>query len=241
MDILIVDDEPLARARLARMLADEPGYRVVAEAASAEEALQATLQEDPDVVLLDIHLPGGSGLQAAARLTELEDPPAVIFCTAFDQHALEAFSVSAVDYLLKPVRKEKLLAALARSCKVNRAQRQQLQPADNAREHISARSRKGVELIPLDSVYFFVADQKYVTVYHEGGDILIDDTLKELEAEFSGRFIRVHRNALVPVSRIEALEKNSAGQFSLRLKGTQRQPQVSRRHVANLRDLLAAL
>lgn len=243
MDIVIVDDEPLARDRLQRMLRDEADYCVVAQAANADEAMAVVMTFDPDIVLLDIHMPGDNGLQAAERLVGLDDPPAVIFCTAFDQHALAAFAVNAVDYLLKPVRKEKLLDALSKAQSLNRAQRQRLDASsdtDAGRAHISARTRRGVELIPIEQVYFFVADHKYVTVYHQGGETLIDDTLKELEDELGDRFVRVHRNALVALKRIEAMEK-TGGQFVLRLSGTDDRPAVSRRHVAPLRELLGRL
>ncbi len=241
MDIIIVDDELLARDRLARMLADEPDYRVVAQAATAEEAMTAVMEHDPDIVLLDIHMPGDSGLQAAERIAQLEDSPAVVFCTAHDQHALDAFGVNAVDYLLKPVRKEKLLQALNKAQSLNRAQRQQLNQNSerSGRAHISARTRRGVELIPIEHIYFFAADHKYVTVHHQDGETLIDDTLKELEEELGERFVRVHRNALVALNRIQAMEKSDGGQFVLRLSGTDHRPLVSRRHVSGLRETLA--
>ncbi len=246
MDVIIVDDESLARDRLQRMLSDQPDYTVVAQAGNAEQAMAAVMQHDPDIILLDIHMPGDSGLQTAERIASLDDSPAVIFCTAHDQHALEAFGVSAVDYLLKPVRKEKLLQALEKAQNPNRAQRLQLkQMAESTdrtgRAHISASTRRGVELIPIEHVYYFAADHKYVTVHHQGGETLIDDTLKELEDELGERFVRVHRNALVALNRIEAMEKNSSGQYVLRLIGTQERPLVSRRHVAGMRELLASL
>lgn len=249
MDIIIVDDEPLARDRLQRMLSDATEYRVVGQAANAEEAMASVQQLDPDMVLLDIHMPGDSGLQAAQQLMELDDPPAVIFCTAYDQHALDAFAVNAQDYLLKPVRKDKLLSALDKAQRLNRAQRQAQQATSaqsehwqgQGRAHISARTRRGVELIAVDKIFFFAADQKYVTVFHEGGETLIDDTLKELESEFGQRFVRIHRNALVPLVRVEAMEKNRTGQFELRLAGTELRPAVSRRHAGHLRELLSGL
>lgn len=250
MDIIIVDDEPLARDRLQRMLRDETAYRVVGQAGNAEEVMAAVLQLDPDLVLLDIHMPGDSGLQAAAQLAALEDPPAVIFCTAYQQYALDAFAVNAQNYLLKPVRKEQLLQALDQARRLNRAQRQQLLaaparegagPGKEARSHITARTRRGLELIALDKVFYFAADQKYVTVYHEGGETLIDDTLKELEQEFSDRLVRAHRSVLVALERVEAMEKNRSGQFELRLTGTDQRPAVSRRHAGHLRDLLSRL
>jgi two-component system response regulator AlgR len=278
MDIIIVDDEPLARDRLRRMLRDESDYRVVAQAATAEETLAAMQEWNPDMVLLDIQMPGDTGLQAAAQLAALDNPPAIIFCTAYQQYALEAFAVNAQNYLLKPVRKEQLLQALDKAQRLNRAQRQQLaavpgtaavkttQPtiasaassapvtgtptgaatalpsvAAEARTHISARTRRGLELISLDKVLFFAADQKYVTVYHEGGEILIDDTLKDLEREFADRLVRIHRSLLVVLARVEAMEKNRLGQFELRLRGTDQRPVVSRRHASHLRELLSSL
>lgn len=246
MDIIIVDDEPLARDRLQRMLSDQPNYTVVAQAGNAEQAMAAVMQHDPDIVLLDIHMPGDSGLQAAERLAALDDSPAVIFCTAHDQHALEAFGVSAVDYLLKPVRKEKLLQALEKAQNPNRAQRIQLTQLSESsdrcgRAHISARTRRGVELIPIEHIHYFAADHKYVTVHHQGGETLIDDTLKELECELDERFVRVHRNALVALNRIEAMEKTASGQYVLRLTGSEEKPSVSRRHVGGMRELLASL
>lgn len=247
MDIIIVDDEPLARDRLQRMLSEEADYRVVGQAGNAEDAMAAVLQLDPDLVLLDIQMPGDSGLQTAARLAALEDPPAVIFCTAYQQYALDAFAVNAQNYLLKPVRKEQLLQALDQARRLNRAQRLQALgavepvPADTGRAHITARTRRGLELIPLDKVFYFAADQKYVTVYHEGGETLIDDTLKELEQEFGQRLVRTHRSVLVLLDRVEAMEKNRSGQFELRLAGTTQRPAVSRRHAGNLRDLLSRL
>lgn len=250
MDIIIVDDEPLARDRLQRMLCEHSDYRVVGQAGNAEEAMAAVLQLDPDLVLLDIQMPGDSGLQTAVQLAALEDPPAVIFCTAYQQYALEAFAVNAQNYLLKPVRKEQLLQALDQAQRLNRAQRQQLPAAadplaaatgQEARTHIAARTRRGLELIALDKVFFFAADQKYVTVYHEGGETLIDDTLKELEQEFGGRLVRTHRSALVVLDRVEAMEKSRSGQFELRLAGTGQRPAVSRRHAGHLRELLSRL
>jgi len=241
MDIVIVDDEPLARDRLARMLTDYEGASLVAQAASGTEAMAAVIRCDPDAVLLDIHMPGDNGLVIAEQLLALEDPPAVIFCTAHQQHALQAFAVSAVDYLLKPVRKEKLFAALDKTQTLNKAQRLGLKRksiSNNGRSHISAKTRGGVELIALDHILFFSADQKYVTVYHRGGETLIDDTLKELEQELGDSFVRIHRNALAAVGMIEALEKSTEGQFELRLAGSELRPVVSRRHVSGLRELL---
>jgi two-component system response regulator AlgR len=245
MDVLIVDDEMLARQRLARMLEKLEDYDLVAEADSAEAALAAICQHDPDIVLLDVQMPGEDGLSLARRIAALEDPPAVIFCTAFDQYALDAFGTDALGYLLKPVRAEQLLDVLAKAQRVNRVQRAYLQdaqqPTTNSRNHISAKTRRGVELIPLDDVRYFIADNKYVTVYHLKGEHLLDETLKELEEEFGNRFLRIHRNALVSTKHIEALERSPQGQYQIRLADTDVRPAVSRRHASELKNLLKNL
>ncbi len=246
MDILIVDDEALARQRLHRMVEKIDGFSVVAEADNAEDALVAITQHDPDIVLLDIRMPGRDGLSLAQDIAELEDAPAVIFCTAVDQYALDAFGTNAVGYLLKPVKAEQLLQVLEKAQKLNKIQRgaaqQQVAPkTETQRTHISAKTRRGVELIPLDDVRYFLADHKYVTVFHRAGEHLLDETLKELEEEFGARFVRVHRNSLVSVKHIEALERNAQGQYQVRLADTELRPVISRRHVSDLKELLKAL
>ena len=251
MDILIVDDELLARQRLMRMVEKIDGFRVIAEADNAEDALVAITQQDPDIVLLDIRMPGRDGLSLAQDIAELEDAPAVIFCTAFDQYALDAFGTNAVGYLLKPVKAEQLLQVLEKATKLNKIQRSAAQRVatqitaapklENQRTHIAAKTRRGVELIALDDVRYFLADQKYVTVFHRTGEHLLDETLKELEEEFGARFVRVHRNSLVSVKHIEALERNAQGQYHIRLADTDLRPVISRRHVSNVKELLKML
>ncbi|WP_331352809.1 LytTR family DNA-binding domain-containing protein [Cellvibrio sp. UBA7671] len=243
MDILIVDDEVLARQRLLRMVEKIEGFSVVAEADNAEDALVAITQHDPDIVLLDIRMPGRDGLSLAQDIAELEDAPAVIFCTAFDQYALDAFGTNAVGYLLKPVKAEQLLQVLEKAQKLNKIQRVAAQKdnkpkSENQRTHITAKTRRGVELISLEDVRYFLADHKYVTVYHRAGEHLLDETLKELEEEFGARFVRVHRNSLVSVKHIEALERNAQGQYQVRLADTELRPVISRRHVSDLKALL---
>lgn len=247
MNVLIVDDEPLARERLARMVGQLDGYRVLEPLASnGEEALTLIDSLRPDIVLLDIRMPGLDGLQVAARLCEREAPPAVIFCTAHDEFALEAFQVSAVGYLVKPVRPEALEEALKKAERPNRMQLAALtRPAEEygaPRSHIGARTRKGIDLIPLEQVIYFIADHKYVTLRHEHGEVLLDEPLKALEDEFGERFVRIHRNALVARSRIERLQRTPMGHFQLYLRGLGDEAlTVSRRHVAGVRKLMNQL
>ena len=247
MNVLIVDDEPLARERLARLVGELDGYRVLEPSASnGEEALRLIETLKPDVVLLDIRMPGLDGLQVAAKLCEKDAPPAVIFCTAHDEFALEAFQVSAIGYLVKPVRQESLAEALRKAERPNRVQLAALtRPqavAGQARTHISARTRKGIELIPLDQVLYFIADHKYVTLRHEGGEVLLDEPLKSLEDEFGERFVRIHRNSLVARERIERLQRTPLGHFQLFIKGLGSESlTVSRRHVAGVRKLMQEL
>ncbi len=243
MDVLIVDDEALARQRLVRMVEKIDGFSVVAEADGAEEAMVAITAHDPDIVLLDIQMPGRDGLSLARDIAALEDPPAIIFCTAYDQYALDAFGTNAVGYLLKPVKAEQLLQVLEKATKLNKIQRVAAQKKsapkkENQRTQISAKTRRGVELIPVEDVRYFLADHKYVTVYHRNGEHLLDETLKELEEEFVGRFVRVHRNSLVSIKHIEALERTAQGQYQVRLADIETRPVISRRHVSDLKDLL---
>lgn len=248
MKVLIADDEPLARERLTRLVSALPGYRVLPEqAANGQEVLELVEQLHPDIVLLDIRMPGMDGLQAAARLCEMSNSPAVVFCTAHGEYALEAFAVSAVGYLLKPVRSEDLAEALAKAQKLNRLQLANLGKAgagdsQQARSHISARTRKGVELVPIEEVFYFVADHKYVTLRHSTGEVLLDEPLKALEDEFGEHFVRIHRNALVARKRIGRLQRSAMGHFHLQLKGLPDEAlAVSRRHVPGLRKLMEEL
>lgn len=245
MHVLVVDDELLARQRAMRMIESLDDYEVVGEAGTGEAALAAISDLDPDIVLMDIRMPGDDGLVAAQKIAQMNEPPAIIFCTAYDQYALEAFNTLAVGYLLKPLQKELLQAALDKARRLNKMQRSTMPPAavesPSERKHIAAKTRRGVELVPIDDIISFVADQKYVTVRHRGGETLIDDTLKDLEEEFAKRFVRVHRNALVAVPLIEKLERLSSGQYELQLKNTDYRPSVSRRHVSAVKELLSRL
>jgi two-component system response regulator AlgR len=243
LGVLIVDDEPLARARLARQLQALDHCELLGEAADAEQALQQLQTLDPDLVLLDIEMPGQSGLELARELSQLPNPPALIFCTAHDEFALPAFATAAVGYLLKPVSCEQLAAAINKARQLSKPQLKLStapREAPTGRSQIKAVSRRGVQLIALDSIRCFIADSKYVVAHHGGGETILDESLKELESEFGERFVRVHRNALVAVEHVVGLQKDG-GNFRVCLTGVAEQPLVSRRMLAGVRELIEQL
>jgi len=243
MRVLIVDDERLARERLMRMVSALDGYDVAGDAASGSDALEKIGLLDPDIVLLDIRMPGMDGISAGEHIAKLQSPPAIVYCTAFSEHAIEAIGVQAAGYLLKPVRREALATTLSKVGKANKVQVAAVEGVDQkkVRTHISAKTRRGIELVPLNDVCFFQADHKYVTVRHEGGEILIDDTLRDLEDEFGDRLVRIHRNALVMTDHLEGLERDMRGHYQVRMKGIEEKLDVSRRHVSGLRRLVQSL
>ena len=240
MKILIADDEAPARTRLRRLVEEIDGHDIVGEAANGREALLLSDKTQPDVLLLDIRMPGMDGLEAARHVATLENPPAVIFTTAYGDHALEAFAAHALDYLLKPIRKERLAQALTHVRKLNRAQSAALSNVETAqaRSHICARVRGALQLVPVGEIVYFLADQKYVTVRYSEGSVLIEESLKALETEFAAAFTRIHRNALVAAAHIVGLERDDDGHVHVRLRGVTERLEVSRRHAAELRQRL---
>jgi len=191
--------------------------------------------------LLDIQMPGKTGLEVARDMQALEQPPLVVFCTAYDEHALQAFQVNAIDYLMKPIAKDDLSRALQRASEWLDQNPQPVSQTAGARTHISARTHNGMQLIPLAEVLYFLADQKYVNVRHISGETLIDDSLKQLEDEFADKFLRVHRSALVSRARIDRLEAQEEGGHLLYLKGLTDGIAVSRRHLPAVRKAMKAL
>jgi two-component system response regulator AlgR len=240
MNVLIVDDEPPARARLRDLINRLSDYQPCGEASHGAEALRLATSIQPDIVLLDIQMPGLDGLETARRLALLPQPPAIIFVTAYGEHALEAFDTHAVAYLLKPVRLEQLERALASACHINRAQLSNLAAmhTEVGRTHVCARLGQRLVLIPLAEVFYFQADQKYVTVHHRHGEALIEESLKTLEQEIGSRVVRAHRNSLVMAAQIAGLEKLPDGSCALIFHDIPDRLEVSRRHLPAIRLFL---
>ena len=245
MKILIADDEPLARERLAKLIEALPNcYLLPEQASNGVQALELCASLKPDVLLLDIQMPGLDGLEVAAKLAKQAEAPAIIFCTAHDEHALDAFAVNAIGYLVKPVRIEPLAQALRQATRLNQHQLAAIVPTNSdqpTRSHISCKTHKGLELIAIQDVYYFMADQKYVSVYHSEGETLIDEPLKNLEEEFSHQFARIHRAILVNTRHIESLQRNDKGSYQLKLRPLDTPLPVSRRNVSQVRQLMACL
>ncbi len=236
MKCLIVDDEVLARERLVRLLGDCDGLRVCGEAANGEQGLQQVERLQPDLVLLDVRMPGMDGLEMARHLLTLDCAPAVIFTTAYGDHALDAFDTQAVDYLLKPVHPQRLRLALEKARRLSPARLQQLQAANGERRtHLCARVRGNLELMSVDQVVYLQADNKYVTACSGERSILLEESLKMLEQEFASSFIRIHRNALVAPRCIVGLEKDREGRHRVILEGVDVRLEVSRRLLPTLR------
>jgi two-component system, LytTR family, response regulator AlgR len=240
LGVLIVDDEQPARERLQRLVEDLPGWVVTAICANGVDALALASKLRPAVVLLDIRMPGMTGIEVAHHLAALEEPPAIVFTTAYDEYALQAFESRAVGYLLKPVRRERLEDALQHASRWSSPQLRELagpQQPLAVRQHVAARVRDELKLIPVKDIRFFRAEQKYVTVRHGKGEELIDESLRQLEDEFARDFVRVHRSLLVAVAHVEALERTADG-YELKLRGEPVALPVSRRQVAELRKRL---
>jgi len=246
MKILITDDEKLARDRLHRLLdklsRGEKKYEVIGEAKNGLDAIEKTQQLKPDIVLMDIRMPAMDGLEAARHISDMEQPPAIIFATAYNDHALEAFETHAVGYLMKPVEAEKLEAALEAASRTTLAQiSKAMRDSAEQRQHICARVRGNIELIPIKDVIYFHADQKYVNVVTSSGQVLIEEPLKSLETELGERFLRIHRNALVALEEVSGLEKDNDDKVYVCFKSNDDKLEVSRRHLAEVRKIIKRL
>ncbi|MEE4185941.1 MAG: LytTR family DNA-binding domain-containing protein [Gammaproteobacteria bacterium] len=236
--LLIVDDEAPARARLRTMLDELGGWSVVGEADTGPAALELAATRSPDVVLLDIRMPGMDGLEVARRLAEAPQPAAVVFTTAYDEYAVNAFETNAVSYLLKPVRRERLLRALERAARSQRVQALAAAADSRGREVITVSRHGNLHRVPVSTVRLFSAEQKYVRMEHQEGADLLDESLKALEEEFVADFVRVHRQYLVRIDCIERLQRRDDGQYVVQLHGVREPVPVSRRHVSTVKTRL---
>lgn len=238
--ILVVDDEPLARERLLRLLGKIRPEDELFEAADGRQAIASIEKHAPELVLLDIRMPGMDGLEVAGVLERMPCPPAIVFCTAYDEYALEALRLQAAAYLLKPVREPELAHAIDTAGRVNRVQLQTMRPPQAGesypRQTISSHSRRGFETLHLEDIRCFIAREKYVAAITPETELLIHDSLKELEEEFGDRFLRVHRNALVAPAHIQRLEKQADGGWKVILRDIELNPAISRRHLSEVKQ-----
>ncbi|MFP5402499.1 MAG: LytR/AlgR family response regulator transcription factor [Gammaproteobacteria bacterium] len=240
--VLIVDDEAPARRRLSDVIADCAGQLAVAVVGEAEnglDALEQVQRQAIDAILLDIRMPGMDGLECASHLNRLAAAPAIIFTTAYDAYACQAFDLNAVDYLVKPVRAERLVRALSRAHRLNPVTLDHLREAHpKARTHLSVIEKGRMVLIPVVDILYFKAELKYVTIRTTAREYLIEESLARLESEFGDAFVRIHRNCLVAAARIREIGKSPTedeGHF-LSLDGLDERLAVSRRQYAGLRE-----
>lgn len=246
--LFLADDEPPARSRVRELLDDvraECPTEVVGEAGNGLEVLDRLPQSGADVLLLDIHMPGLSGLEVARHLAKLDAGPGIVFVTAHDAHAVEAFDLNALDYLLKPVRAERLLAALRKAQHAGPPAPASLERAHaGPRTHFSIVERNRIHLVPVASVVYFKAELKYVTLRTREREHIIEESLVSLEKEFSDAFIRIHRNCLVARAAIVGFERAAGGaedeaHWEVLLDGVPERLPVSRRQWSEVRDILS--
>ena len=240
--VMIVDDEAPARARLRDLLGEcgsELPLVVTGEAASGPAALELLSQAAADVVLLDIRMPEMDGIEVAQHLQQIEHPPAVVFATAYDDYAIRAFELHAVDYLLKPIRLERLKAALARARAAPLRPEALRELARAPRTHLSAQERGRIHLIPVTDVIYLKAELKYVSVRTAAREYLIEESLTRLEQEFGARFVRVHRNCLVARAAVRGFERSEEGgeaHWEVVLTGVDERIALSRRQQHVVRE-----
>ena len=244
LKILVVDDEALARSRLCTLLGDchAPGVDLLQEAANAAQAMAAMQRDTFDLVLLDIRMPGADGVTLAQAIATLPSPPVVVFVTAHAEHAVQAFDVSAADYLTKPVRLERLQQALQKVERLVQAKRT-LQP-DLPEETLIIQDRGRTERVPVSEVLYLKAELKYITVRTAARSFILDGSLSELEEKYAAQFIRIHRNALIARRAVRALEKHFAPEegegWAVRLKGLDELLAVSRRQLSAVREAISS-
>ena len=246
LTILIADDEAPARNRLRDLLGDIAEVSIIGEAKNGKEAIDLAIETKPDLLLLDIRMPLMDGIEAAQHAQKLEPRPHIIFTTAFDAYAIKAFDLNAIDYLLKPIRLERLQTAIAKAQALKPKQIEALKPLQKQRTHLSIHERGRVVLVPIDQIIYLRAELKYITVRTVEREYLIEESLTHLETEFGQRFLRLHRNCLVAPFYITGYEKriveNSDGLSEQRwvalLKGIPETVAISRRQQHLVREII---
>ena len=235
MKVLIVDDEPLARARLQRLLTAHPAYDVVAQAADGQTALRLASELQPDLVFLDIEMPDRNGLSVAAELLQLQPPPAVVFVTAHPQHALAAYQVAPADYLLKPVSAERLAVSLQRLGLSTKAHLERQQ----GQQFLTYKTGHLLQRVDIQQLFYLQAEDKYVRLVFPEGEALIEQSLKQLEELYPQYLLRIHRNTLVQKRRLKALHSLPDGRHVLELWQCPQLLDVSRRELSKIRQWLS--
>lgn len=235
---IIVDDEPLARSRMQRFLEAEGKINVLAQATNGKEAVQLVNEHKPDIVFMDVEMPVLNGIEAAKEIiNQRARPPAIIFCTAYDQYAVEAFKTQAVGYLLKPVSVEELNKAILSARRVSKLQIQNILEGLDQGQNITIQQNGFLSKLPIDEVIYFRAEDKQVIAGKGDNEVIVDYTMKMLEQKLLNDFIRVHRNALVNRQYIVSLYQDESGQNCIKLKNDNHIFPVSRRHLSAIRKL----
>lgn len=237
MAVFIVDDESPARHRIKELLGDcsaQLSLELVGEASNGREALEQLAVQHADVVLVDIRMPQMDGIELAQHLNKLDRPPVIIFTTAYDNYAIQAFEQHAIDYLLKPIRLGRLFDALTRARAAVPVKSELLQElTSEPRKNLSIQERGKILLIPLERVLYLRAELKYITVRTLEREYLVEEPLGALEKEFAARFVRIHRNCLVAKEEIESFEKvgeeGADWHWTVKLKGMDERLPISRR------------
>jgi len=236
---VVIDDEKIALTHIASLAKNITGLQVVGTAGSIAEGSELCERLRPEVVILDIRMGDGLGLELGKELGAAPCPPAIVYVSSSDRYAFEAFAAYANGYLLKPVSQKALEKTINRIAQPNLATA--TQETGGKRRFLTIKSRRGLSVLPIEDVRYFYADQKYVMAVTEQGERVLDDALRHLEDEFEEYLIRVHRNALVSIRHVTGLARLPSGQFRVELDGIEEGPVVSRRHLSSVRAKLSKM
>lgn len=244
MKVLVIDEDKQSVERLKNYLDTLELFQFVGSTHSGVEALDLCQKLRPDIVILDVRVNGMDGFELAKRLNEHKTPRSIIITSAHENNAYSAYKIHALDFLLKPISREKLEHSLNFVAQYTFAKRIATEPGFAKSEHlyrthISTRSHQGIKLIPIDDIYYFKAEQKYVTAVHRGGQVLVEETIRDLENQLNGPFVRIHRNTLVSKVFIDHLYRDKEGVPYIVLKEGKAKLKISRRHYSVIRNLMS--